>query len=126
MGAILYELVTGRPPSQRAAAAITLAPILRADTAPLEALTKLEIAIRRALDEDPAKRFASAQELAYALWMVHFPTPARGAEEVEGPVETLYVERPVDNAEGTIVAANVEQPGLSRRAWIYVAMRGGD
>jgi eukaryotic-like serine/threonine-protein kinase len=120
VGAILHELVTGRPPSRGAASTVTLAPILRMGKAPPQAVTKLEIAMRRALDADPAKRFASAQELAYALWMVHLPTP--DAENVEAPVETLYVERPVDNPEGPIVVSKVEQPGLSTRAWIYVAV----
>lgn len=119
VGAILYELVTGRPPARQAAAAVTLASILRDETAPLEGLTKLEIAIRRALDEDPSKRFASAQELAYALWMVQLPNRPTGADDVEEVVETLYVERQVDNAEKTIVEPKVEPRGLLRQPWIY-------
>jgi eukaryotic-like serine/threonine-protein kinase len=122
VGAILHELVTGRPPSRRDTTALSLAPILHGGTTPLEAVTKLEIAIRRALDEDPAKRFASAQELAYALWMVHLPFGDAGTKEVEGPGETLYVERSVDHTEPPVVASEVDRPGLSKQAWIYVAM----
>lgn len=121
--AILYELVSGRLPFQGSATVVPLAPI-REDAASLEGMAKLDVVIRRALDRDPSKRFASAQEFAYALWMVHLPDIDTGGEEdAEGPAETVYAERNDDvNAQATTVAPEVEAPQLSRQPLIYGAI----
>ncbi len=128
VGLILYEFVMGHPPSEHTGAAIAVAPVRREDSAPIEDLAKLEILVRRALDDDPAKRFASAQQLAYALWKTQLPSPNADtdAEEIEGPAETVYVDRGTDGAEATIIEAVVEQskeqPKVSTKPLIYASL----
>jgi serine/threonine-protein kinase len=70
---ILYELVSGRRPFQGASTPATLARILRDEPAPLEGHDRLNAVLRLALQKDPAKRFTTAQEFAYALWMLDMP-----------------------------------------------------
>jgi serine/threonine protein kinase len=70
---ILYELVAGRRPFQAASTTATLARILRDDPTPIDGKERLNYLLRRALEKEPNKRFASAQEFAYSLWMLHLP-----------------------------------------------------
>lgn len=89
--AILYELLSGRRPFHGASTAVTLARIVKDDPAPLDGMPKLDRLIRRALEKDPAARFGSAQEFAYALWMLPFDTGPM-EEPVEPPSETVFSE----------------------------------
>jgi serine/threonine protein kinase len=70
---VLYELVSGKRPFQAGSTPATLARILREDPAPLDALPRLNAVIKRALEKEPSRRFATAQELAYALWILEVP-----------------------------------------------------
>lgn len=64
LGACLYELLSGKPPFEGTAGAMHMAK--RSGTfKPLG--SPVDAVIARALDPDPAKRFASARELAHAL-----------------------------------------------------------
>jgi len=71
-GAILYEMLTGRRPFQRSTQVETLAAILNDvppaidETAPGTPLG-LKRVVNRCLEKDPAQRFQSAADLAFAL-----------------------------------------------------------
>src|SRR5207249_4565834 len=68
LGATLHEIVTGRPPHLEATMRETLESVLR--SSPLAAdqgPTELVAVVRRAMDADPAARFADVGELRAAL-----------------------------------------------------------
>ncbi len=72
LGAILYEMVTGRRPFQRATGAETLAAIIREDPEDAARLNPrapapLRWIIDRCLEKDPEDRFASTTDLARDL-----------------------------------------------------------
>ena len=73
LGVVLYEMVAGRRPFQGNSAVATADAILHSPPAPLASAAvpePLKSAIRRLLEKDPARRFASAQELVAALQQV--------------------------------------------------------
>ncbi len=72
LGAILYELLAGRPPHVADSVERLLFAILRADPEPVATYrtgvpAELDRVVLRALARDPASRFASVDELACAL-----------------------------------------------------------
>ncbi len=72
LGAILYYLLTGRPPFLAATLEATLAQVLNAEPPSPRALNgavprDLETVCLRCLEKDPARRYATAQELALEL-----------------------------------------------------------
>jgi non-specific serine/threonine protein kinase len=69
LGAILYELASGRRAFQRPTAAETLAAIIRDEPPPLAAdiPPALQRLIARCLEKDPAGRYASTEDLARDL-----------------------------------------------------------
>jgi hypothetical protein len=89
VGAIVYELISGVPPFAGTSAA--LAASIATDThEPLSARRAgippaLDRALDRALAKDPAKRFASARELAQALGATRAPARAATARVGEAP-----------------------------------------
>jgi serine/threonine protein kinase len=101
-GVLLYEFVSGRRPFQGGSTPATLARILRDDPPPLEGLDRLNTILRRALEKEPAKRFGSAQEFAYALWMMDLPVAPTEDEEDEAQAagsETMYADAARDSAQ---------------------------
>ena len=72
LGCVLYELLTGRPPFQRASAAQTMAAVLEDDPAPLSE-TNLRVpraigwVVERCLAKEPGDRYASTRDLARDL-----------------------------------------------------------
>jgi eukaryotic-like serine/threonine-protein kinase len=71
-GCVMYELVSGRRAFQRDSVADTLSAILKEDPPPLSganvaAPPALERVIQRCLEKNPAERFQSARDLAFAL-----------------------------------------------------------
>src|SRR4030095_16164665 len=69
LGATLYELVTGRPPFDGASFAETLQKVLNAELESPRAVNPalprdVETVIRKAMDKDPGRRYATAKDLA--------------------------------------------------------------
>src|SRR6185436_2559249 len=69
LGALLYEMITGRVAFQRDTAAETVTAILRDEPAGLDTLGTpgVERLIRRCLEKNPSARFQSALDFAFAL-----------------------------------------------------------
>jgi non-specific serine/threonine protein kinase len=70
VGAILYEMVSGRTPFERVSAAETIAAILHTEPPPLPAAAvspDLERLILRCLQKEPSERFQTAPDLVFAL-----------------------------------------------------------
>lgn len=71
LGAVLYELVSGRRAFPGETAADCLSAILREDPAPLSdgqpGLAAIDRIVRRCLEKNPGERFQSARDLAFAL-----------------------------------------------------------
>jgi serine/threonine-protein kinase len=120
---VLYELIAGRRPFQGASTTATLARILRDDPAPLDVPPRLNAILRRGLEKEAAKRYASAQEFAYALWMMDLPDAGLDRQEVDDGSdvnETMYVE-PTADAAGAEGAEQAPRGGaaMSKQMLIY-------
>ncbi len=78
LGAILYEGFAGRPPFQAPSPAMVLAKHIEEPAPALDGPKDVATLVRRLLEKDPAKRFATAAELEAALEKVSLaPAPRR-------------------------------------------------
>jgi serine/threonine-protein kinase len=92
LGAILYELVAGRPPFVAETMPLVCALVLNSDPASPRTLRpdlppELEVIILRCLEKDPGKRFPTIAELVAAL--VPFGPEGRAASESTLPPRSL-------------------------------------
>ncbi len=80
VGAILWEMLTGRPAFIRATPAETMAAILREDVeVPAEVPQEMRHLIRHCIEKDPNRRFQTARDLGFGLasQLVSVPSRAR-------------------------------------------------
>ena len=66
-GAVLYEMLSGRPAFPGTSAAMVLSAVLRDEPAPFEAPGDLKRIVKRCLAKDPNDRFPAVSELTAAL-----------------------------------------------------------
>jgi hypothetical protein len=90
LGVLLYELLAGRPPFKAPSAAETLAQVIAADPPPVQPACPrdLEAIVRKCLEKDPARRYASAAELADDLRRFREGRPV--VPRPAGPVARLW------------------------------------
>lgn len=141
VGAILYEMLSGRRAFDGATYADRLSAVLR-DTPPgLDAATLGEAApvVARCLDKDPERRFQSAQDLAWALEGVLARLDDRGgdaAKPADRPAEqapgarrisrrTLLVAAAASAAGGVLLGRAIAPPPASHPRYQQLTYRHG-
>ena len=96
LGAVLYEMITGRRAFEGGSPVSTLAAVLTSDPPPVSRLRAgvppaLDTAIVRLLAKEPHARFASATDVKRAIESISSHSSASGAPAVELPTPSLAV-----------------------------------
>jgi outer membrane protein assembly factor BamB/tRNA A-37 threonylcarbamoyl transferase component Bud32 len=133
LGAVLYELVTGRPPFRAANLMDTLRQVLEAEPAPPRLLNPsvsrdLETIILKCLAKQPGRRYASAEELANDLkaFREGRPIQARRAGWAERALRWLRKQRRSAVLTAVTAAVSVVLVLAALLAWRwYTAWRQG-
>jgi TolB-like protein/Tfp pilus assembly protein PilF len=128
LGCVLYELLSGRRAFRRDTAAETMTAILREEPAPIasadgEALPPgLARVVARCLAKDPAERFQSARDLAFALSEISssaaLPSPA-GSYAATPPASARPTAKRVVPAVAIVLLA-----GLGALLWLRSGTQG--
>ncbi len=135
LGAILYEILTGRRPHEEATALEVLAAVVRDEVRPpriwwSEVPVDLEAVCLKALDRDPACRYPSGAELAVELerWLKGEPVrtrpPGRGARALRwgrrrrGPLVGMLAVAGLVAALAGWAAWERDTANQRRRAWL--------
>jgi serine/threonine protein kinase/Tol biopolymer transport system component len=84
LGAVLYEMLTGKRAFTGGSAVEVMSAILKDEPAEVAIAPALDCIARRCLEKDPARRFQTAQDLAFAL---------ENADTSTGPKEALKQKR---------------------------------
>ena len=120
LGCVLQEMLTGKSPFHRASAIETIAALLKDEPPALSAEVRaaapgIEVLVARCLEKQPALRFESARDLAYALSALQAAAAARasGAALPAAPVtaSTLPRFRRITYRRGTVAAARFMPDG---------------
>ena len=90
LGAILYEMLSGKRAFKRDTASDTIAAILKEDPPELTQSGRnispaLDHIVKHCLEKDRSRRFQSAQDIAFALSETSSPTTVSGAQVVARP-----------------------------------------
>jgi len=131
IGAILYEMVSGRHAFQGDTAADRVSAILSAEPEPLAAEIEAELPglsglLRRCLEKRPETRFESASDLAYALEILVEAAGARGASAGDSgapPGIPRLTIRTLTFREGAILSARFAPDGTT--VVYHAAWEGG-
>src|SRR5262249_47269218 len=127
LGAVLYALLTGRPPFQGQDVLDTLLQVRDREPEPPGKLNRrvsrdLETVCLKCLEKDPSRRYASAEELADDLerWLSGEPITARPA----GRAERVWKwARRYPAAAALILALLVGAAGSMAGAWLALLQR---
>jgi serine/threonine protein kinase/Tol biopolymer transport system component len=95
-GCVLYEMASGKQPFTGKSAADVMSAVLREDPPEIDSTLPPALAaiVRRCLEKDPARRFQSAADLAFALRSVgHLTTSGSGTPRVQGARRRIW--RPI-------------------------------
>ncbi len=116
-GAILYEMLSGKRAFRGDSMAETMSAILREDPPDLSETNKtvspaLERVVRHCLEKNPAERFHSARDLAFAIESLS------GSATISGQTATM----PTITAESSAAVGLSRWLGNARVAWIVAAV----
>jgi serine/threonine-protein kinase len=128
LGAVLYELLTGRPPFVGASLAETLDKVRRHDPLPVRQLSPvvpydLEVICLKCLDKDPLKRYTSAGDLAADLkrFLRGEPIMARLPGIAQRAVQVISTHQFGRNASGwawaLMLCGGINLVGFLAQAW---------
>ncbi len=144
LGAILFEMLTGRTPFVGETVPAVYASVLSNSPPPLETLRPgippgLDDVVQRCLEKDPAQRFCDVADLAEALAPFGGPASAQRVERITriltnpGPLRSrssLFPSGSLPAAVGGVPPGEISPSSLSAGAWAEVTpasgMRGND
>jgi Tol biopolymer transport system component/predicted Ser/Thr protein kinase len=101
LGAVLYEMATGKRAFEGKSAASAMAAVLERDPAPISSLQPtsppaLDLVVKTCLAKDPDQRFQSAHDVALQLrWLAQAPQAATASTSAAAPAAAAKPQRPL-------------------------------